>query len=146
MIDGLPIDEQQTWIIPAFPGQKRSTELETRTQGTEEYTSLIRKLVKSSGVYALASFISPLITLVLAPFLTRNLSRADYGALAVFTTAIALMVGVTQLGLNHAFFRAYNYDYESESDRLRVVSTLIMLLLLISIPTTVGLILAAPQL
>lgn len=146
MIDGVPIDEQPTWFIPVIPKQKRATKLEIRTHGTEEYTSVIRSLVKSSGVYALASFISPLITLVLAPYLTRNLSRADYGVLAVFTTVIALMVGITQLGLNHAFFRAYNYDYESKGDRLKVVSTLIVLLLVISIPVTVALVLAAPWL
>jgi O-antigen/teichoic acid export membrane protein len=114
--------------------------------GRESYSSVIRNLAKSSGVYALASFISPLISLVLSPFLTHHLSRTDYGALAVLTTAIALMVGVTQLGLNHAFFRAYNCDYESQSDKLRIVSTLVALLLFFSIPTTIMVNLAAPQL
>ncbi len=108
------------------------------------YTSHLSKLIKSSGIYALASFVSPLISLVLAPFLTRNLSHANYGALAVLNTAIALFVGITQLGLNHAFFRAYSCDYETKDEKLRVVSTLVVLLLLISVPTTLLLILTAP--
>ncbi len=113
---------------------------------SQDYVSLVRKLVESSGIYALASFVSPLISLVLAPFLTSHLSHADYGALAVLTTVIALMIGVTQFGLNHAFFRTYNYDYEAPGDHLRVVSTLVALLLLISIPVTVAMMLAAPWL
>lgn len=73
-------------------------------QGVHLHTSQIRQLVKSSGIYALSSLAAPLVSLVLAPFLTRHLSHADYGALAVLNTAIALVAGITQLGLNSAFF------------------------------------------
>jgi len=98
----------------------------------EGYTAGIRELLTSSGVYALASLALPLVALVLSPFLTHTLSRTDYGVLAVLTTAISLLAGITQFGLNNAFFRAYNYDYESREDKLAVLSTVILLLALSS--------------
>src|SRR5439155_24185938 len=114
--------------------------------GTAGYANQLRTLIKSSGIYALASLASPLVTLVLAPFLTRNLSHEDYGALAVITTTVALVAGLTQLGLGSAFFRSYNYDYESPRDRLGVLSTVVILLALVSLPIILAIILTAPYL
>ncbi len=96
---------------------------QTRTVITEaqSYVALMRGLIKSSGIYALSSLASPLIALVLAPFLTHSLSVTDYGALVVLNTAILLLTGITQLGMLSAVFRAYNYDYESRQDRLKSV-------------------------
>ncbi len=116
------------------------------TRSTGEYVSLTRNLLKSSGIYALGSVMLPFISLVLAPFLAHNLSRAEYGTLAVLTTAIALLAGVSQLGLGSAFFRSYSYDYETQRDRFGVLSTVVILLLLTSIPLTIAMILAAPWL
>ncbi len=115
-------------------------------KSTGNYAADIRKLLKSSGVYALASLALPLVTLVLSPFLTHALSRTDYGALAVMTTAISLLAGVTQFGLGTAFFRAYNYDYELQEDKLRVLSIVIILLALSSVPLALGVALLAPWL
>ncbi len=112
--------------------------------GADGYTSLARDLIKSSWIYALASLAVPLISLVLSPFLAHTLSRSEFGALVVLMTLIAFMAGLTQLSLGSAFFRAYNYDYESQRDRLSVVSTEVILLLLISIPTFTALLVAAP--
>ena len=53
---------------------------------------------------------------------------------AVLTTVISLVAGLTQLGLGSAFFRSYNYDYESQEDRAAVLSTVVILLSLVSIP------------
>jgi len=146
MLDGLPFDEQATWIIPVVRDAKKTSKFEPQRSAANNYSTLVRNLVKSSGIYALASVASPLISLILAPFLTRALSHTDYGALAVLNTAIALMAGATQFGLNSAFFRAYSYDYESQKDRLSVLSTVIALLLLISIPITIATTVAAPWL
>jgi len=71
---------------------------------------------------------SPLASLILAPFLTRQLSPQDYGLLIVLNTAIGLIAGVTQMGLSSAFFRAYNYDYSSPGDRSAVLTTAFALL------------------
>jgi O-antigen/teichoic acid export membrane protein len=112
----------------------------------QNYLSHIPTLVKTSGIYALSSLASPLVQLVLAPFLTHQLSRSDYGVLAVLDTAIALLVGLTQLSLGSSFFRAYSYDYESPRDRSAVLSTLTILLSLTSIPVAVTMLIAAPWL
>src|SRR5207302_7307959 len=91
MPDGLAIDEQPTWIIPVVRGTREMAEHRSKTAETEDYVSLIRNLFKSSAIYALSSVASPLVSLVLAPFLTRSLSHSDYGALVVLNTVIALM-------------------------------------------------------
>lgn len=99
-----------------------------------EYISHIRTLIKSSGLYTLSSLSAPLVSLVLMPFLAHHLSSMDYGALTILNTAIALFAAITQLGLGSAFFRSYSFDYESPRDRLTVLSTVVVLLSLISIP------------
>lgn len=154
LMDGLPVDQQLTWFIPvvrpsrkaADRSSKKVSAIKAEDQAAQSYGSLISKLVKSSAIYALSSLASPFVTLVLAPFLTHQFSPTQYGALAVLITFITLVSGVTQLGLGAAFFRAYNYDYESERDRLHVISTFFMLLLLITLPVTIILALAAPLL
>lgn len=98
----------------------------------ESHVSTLRKLTKSSGIYILASVASPLISLVLAPFLTRNLSPSDFGILTITNTSIALTAGITQLGLASAFFRAYSYDFSSQQDKRDVVATATSLLCLSS--------------
>jgi len=90
-------------------------------------------LVRSSAIYALAAIASPLTSLVLAPFLTRQLSAGDYGLLVVLNTAIGLLAGITQLGLSSAFFRAYNYDYSTRRDKASVVATAFGLLIAIAV-------------
>jgi O-antigen/teichoic acid export membrane protein len=113
---------------------------------SQNYVSLLRNLAKNSGIYALASVASPLISLVLAPFLTRTLTKADYGILVVLNTIVALAASITQLGLSSAFFRAYNYDYESREDRLAIFSTVILLLFFSSVSVSFGTIIEAPNL
>src|SRR5258706_5640419 len=125
MFDGLPIDQQDTWIIPVVRDERKTWWLRTQDTEGQGYVSLVRNLVKSSTIYALSSAALPLVSLVLTPFLAHTLSPTEYGALAVLTTVIALTTGVTQFGLGSSFFRAYNYDYESERDRLGVISTVV---------------------
>ncbi len=147
LVDDVSIDQEATLIIPATlaPIGSKAAEFEEGL-GMRGYASQLRELVKSSGIYALASLASPLVSLLLAPFLTHNLSYAAYGALAVLNTAIALVAGVTQLGLGSAFFRSYNYDFDSQHDRLGVISTVIILLSLISISVAIAMVIAAPWL
>ncbi len=134
------------WISPMLQNAKKALKLESVNTSAEGHVSQIRTLVRSSAIYALPSLVLPLVTLVLAPFLTHTLSRTDYGVLAVLSTAITLMVGLTQLGLNNAFFRAYGYDYESQKDRMAALSTVVVLLSFSSIPFTITAMIAAPWL
>ena len=143
---GYSIDQQITEKISVIKNETGVMKPEYPGESGENPTSYFRILIKSSGIYALSSLASPLIALVLAPFLTRNLSHSEYGALVILNTAIALIAGITQLGLNSAFFRAYNYDYETKSDRLRVLSTVVMLLSLTSMCTAFTMMIAAPWL
>lgn len=148
--NGILVDKEETWIFPVIPPSGKplrpAPHLAPQDTKTENYLSLLRKLVTSSGIYALASLASPLISLALMPFLTHTLTHTEYGALAVLNTIIALVAGITQFGLGNAFFRAYSCDYELKSDRLRVVSTTTALLLLISVPAVIIAIFAAPWL
>ena len=146
ILDTFPFEQQQTGSIPAIQASSGESKLETRDSRGVSYASQMRALVKSSGIYALTSLVSPFISLVLAPFLTRNLTHTAYGALAVLNTAIALLAALTQLGLNAAFFRAYNYDYESRKDRLSVISTVVVLISLTSLCTALTIVLTAPRL
>jgi O-antigen/teichoic acid export membrane protein len=141
-VDSLAIDQQTTVTIPAIRKANGSSITEVKSS-SENHVELIRKLAKSSGVYAIASFVSPLIALVLAPFLTHNLSHNDYGALTILNTAISLIVGITQFGLASAFFRAYNCDYESERDHRDILGTVVILLSLSTIPVAIGVFVAA---
>ncbi|GAC1303984.1 MAG: hypothetical protein NVSMB27_43300 [Ktedonobacteraceae bacterium] len=102
------------------------------------------KIVKSSGMYALASVAGPLVTLGLAPFLTHHLSPRDYGIFILLNNFISLTAGVTQLGLGSAFFRAYSYDYTSETDRRDVLATVSFLLGLVSLIVLLAVLLLAP--
>jgi len=138
-MNGFAIDQQSTMIIKAIHQADGASITEVKSS-SENYVELIRKLAKSSGVYAIASFVSPLIALVLAPFLTHNLSHNDYGALTVLNTVIALIVGITQFGLASAFFRAYNCDFESKRDHLDILATAVVLLSLSTIPVVIAVI------
>ncbi len=142
------IDEMATWILPvvsAKPNRGIATGTHTAADASvESHIALLLSFIKSSGIYALASVALPLITLVLAPFLTHYLSPTDYGVLTILNTFISLGAGITQLGLASAFFRAYGYDYTSYDDRRDVLATSTSLLCLISIPTVVGGVILAP--
>lgn len=112
--------------------------------GAESLVAPLRDLIKSSGLYAISSVINPLISLVLAPFLTHALSPTDYGILTILNTLISLSAGITQLGLSSAFFRAYGYDYTSSDDRRYVLGTVLLLLCLVSFPTLIAIAITAP--
>lgn len=144
--DEVDFAEQTTLILPALEIPLTTQPLKLARTEPQNYVVLIRNLLKSSGIYIVASLISPLVALVLTPFLTHNLSVRDYGVLAVLTTVIALTAGLTQLGLGSAFFRLYNYDYETQKDRLAVLSSTIILLCLVTLPITAAMSIGSPLL
>ena len=146
MQDVMLAPEMSTWLLPAvLPPQERANSIvkEGDTSATSP-VSVLQKLVKTSGIYALSSIALPLVSLVLAPFLTHNLSTPDYGILTILTTAIGLVAGITQLGLASAFFRAYSYDYTRRRDKRDVVAVSTFLLCLVSLPTLLIISFTAP--
>jgi O-antigen/teichoic acid export membrane protein len=142
------IHEVSTWILPAIPPSYAvggaGMVLRETTDRAEGQLAVLHKLVKSSGIYALSSVAIPLVSLVLAPFLTHNMSPADYGILTILNTAIGLIGGITQLGLASAFFRAYSYDYSKQRDKRDVVAVSTTLLCLVSVPVAVVIAVTSP--
>ncbi len=153
------VTEEQTWMLPAIPRsaitntQKSLPTSQDKAKGKaqtgsspQSYLSLALEMVKSSGIYAVGALMSPLVSLILTPFLAHNLSSTDYGGLAVLYTIVDLVTVITQLGLSPAFFRAYNSDYESARDRSGVLATTITLLSFASLPVAIAMMLIAPWL
>ena len=130
------ISSVPTLILPVFRNGNKHEKDEETLQASGNVETL-RKLLKSSGIYALASVVTPLITLALSPFLARHLSPADYGAFTILNNFVSLMAGVTQLGLGSAFFRAYSYDYQTKKDRRDVLATITSLLGIVSVATVI---------
>lgn len=141
VLNNSSIFDAETWILPITPivrvTNRTGDSQQDHVGGKEGHVSVLRKLIKSSGIYALSSMASPLISLALTPFLAHNLSTSDYGILTISNTAISLTAGIAQMGLTSAFFRAYSYDYTSQRDRLDVVATATALLCLVSIPIVI---------
>src|SRR5690348_670120 len=103
-------------------------------RASDRWAGQTARLIRDAGVYALAAAAAPLVSLLLAPFLTRYLTLTDYGILAVLLTAISLIAGITQLGLGSAFFRAYGCDFTGDEDRRRVLATAFILLCAVATP------------
>ncbi len=143
-----------TWIMPAITktddglrvADVPTTKEQTKKKGAGSYLTLALEMVKNSGLYAIGAMMSPLVSLILTPYLTHQLSTKDYGALATLYTIVDLISTITQLGLSPAFFRAYNKDYETPQDRAGVLANTIFLLALFTIPAAVAMIYAAPVL
>jgi O-antigen/teichoic acid export membrane protein len=140
-----------TWIMPAISKtgevahvSEAAKEQSKKKAGAGNYLSLALEMVKNSGLYAVGAMMSPLVSLILTPFLARNLSTSDYGALATLYIIVDLISTITQLGLSPAFFRAYNKDYETPQDRAGVLANTILLLAAVTIPAGIGMIFAAP--
>jgi O-antigen/teichoic acid export membrane protein len=149
LADGISVYDQPTWILPVIPGSGivyKSQPADASETTRRGYVALLRDLVKNSGIYALSSLASPLVSLVLAPFLTHTLSRTDYGALAVLNTVVALVTGLTELGLNAAYTRMHSFDCKTRRDQFDALSTLVSLLLLVLVPLTAIGVLLAPWL
>lgn len=149
--DSWAIEHMATWILPTISSQYIADAMPARSMpgivgGQKGHVKPLLNLVKSSGVYAIASVAVPLVSLVLAPFLTHSLSPVDYGVLTLLNTFISLWAGITQLGLASAFFRSYNYDYSAPRDKRAVLSTVTLLLFFTSLLMTIGAVVMAPLL
>src|SRR5947208_9470165 len=64
-IDGVPLDEQETWVIPAKRGSSKVLKLTSRRL-EDDYISLIINLANSYGIYVCVSMVSPQHSMILA--------------------------------------------------------------------------------
>ncbi|HEX9036785.1 MAG TPA: oligosaccharide flippase family protein [Ktedonobacterales bacterium] len=127
---GAPLERGETSYVPAW--RVTTGRMPAIIARAETMVAIIRRLMRSSGLYALASLGAPAVSLALTPFLAHYLSVPDYGLLAVLNTSISLFAGLTQLGLGPAFFRAYNYDFTSPDERRSVLATSLLLMAALS--------------
>lgn len=146
--DYWPIDTMTTWTMPAVTARDAlktvAAVYQSGARDLDRHITQIRTLVKSTGIYAIASIVPSLSSLVIPPMVTHYVTQRNYGMLTIVSTVVALVAGISQLGLHSAFFRAYNYDYTTREDRDAVLATTMGILLLVSIPLTIGVILCAP--
>ena len=91
----------------ALPGDRRALK------------PLYRKLAKHSTIYAIGLIIQRIASVAMLPIFTHNLSRADYGCLAILdllTTICSIILGIA---MSEAVSR-YHFETEDEDER-RVV-------------------------
>jgi O-antigen/teichoic acid export membrane protein len=125
-----PLERDDTAYIPAW--RVSTARMPAIVARAETMVAIVKRLMRSSGLYAVAALGTPAVSLALTPFLAHNMTESDYGLLAVLNTSISLFAGLTQLGLGPAFFRAYNYDFTSEKERRSVLATSLLLMSMLS--------------
>ena len=144
------ISDQQTWKLPVVlvptKGHNQESPSETQKAGGENYRGLLHNIIKSSGIYAVSSLASPLVSMLLLPFVTHTLSHTDYGALTVLNTAVSLCCSITTIGVDAVFARTYSLECKTRREKLDAISTLSLLLSLIMFPILIVGVLVAPWL
>ncbi|GLV60200.1 hypothetical protein KDH_70220 [Dictyobacter sp. S3.2.2.5] len=143
---GIVVDQQPTWLIPAVEDLERLRAMPGSVDAGEMRSLLLRLFLRDSGLYAIASCLSPLCALLLTPFLTRHLSAQDYGMLTLLTTTLALLGPLAQLGLGAAFVRLYHQQVSGPCERHALLTTLTLLVAAFSLCVAVLLAILAPGL
>lgn len=92
---------------------------------------LIKKIIKHSMVYAIATVLNRAINIVLLPIYTRYLPKAEYGALELLVVSSNVLLIIMQFGLGSALFR--NYLYKKNPNKKTLISTAYYTLAIISI-------------
>ena len=82
----------------------------------------LARLLRHSAIYGLAGLASRIASVLLLPFLTRELGPSSYGRIETMVALIALLVPLLRAGVATAFFRFY-YERELAPDRDLVVRT-----------------------
>lgn len=80
-------------------------------------------LFKTSGIYTISSFLNASIPFLLLPVLTRYLTRADFGAVSMFTSITGLMMPFVGINMEGAIARKY---YSQKANISRYVGNCIL--------------------
>lgn len=91
-------------------------------------TALRSSLFRSAGYYMLANAINGAVPLLLLPILTRFLSPAEYGLVAMYTVVTALAGAFVAFGVQGAVSRLY-FEYGEEDFPVFVGNCLLILLM-----------------
>lgn len=87
----------------------------------------LKRVVTSSGVYAIGSIAQRGLAFLLLPIYTRFLAPADYGALELLNALSAILFSLLLLGQPSAITKCYHRDCKTASQRRRVLATAILL-------------------
>ena len=69
---------------------------------------MLKSLLVHVSNYTTASVLVTLASVISFPILTRLLSVEEYGVMNLVATALALLVGIGKLGLQHSALRYYS--------------------------------------
>ena len=93
------------------------------------------KLVKTLGIYTLSNLIDKAIPFLLLPFLTRFLTKAEYGLLANYQSILQFVLPI--IGINAASAYTKHY-FNKDFDQDKYISACLRLLLITSILSLAG--------
>ena len=83
---------------------------------------LLKKLAGQTAIYGISSIVARLLSYLLAPYLTRFLSRADYGSVTDMYAIIPFALVLLTMGMESGYFR-FAGRAESREDKERVFAT-----------------------
>lgn len=88
--------------------------------------NIYKKLLKNSGIFALANLGSKMISILLVPFYTYVLSTGEYGQIDLIMTTISLLLPVITLSIFEATLR---FALKSDYNKNNIFSSSIIVLL-----------------
>jgi O-antigen/teichoic acid export membrane protein len=93
----------------------------------------IRDLARHSGAYGMATIAGGITRVVLVPVIARYLSTEEYGRASVILILVTLLTIVLDLGQSSSLIKFVS-ESPGESERRKVVSTVLAVSLLITLP------------
>jgi O-antigen/teichoic acid export membrane protein len=94
----------------------------------------ILSLSWQSAVYGVGILGSQLVVYILLPFLTRYVSREEYGAITVITSLYAFLNILTNAGIPSATFRYYSGTVDEADKRLTIAGSQFLFFIFAAIP------------
>ncbi len=103
----------------------------------------IRGLIKDASLYGLSSGLARVVSIFMAPIITRIFSPADYGVIALIQLTVSFFAIIAGMNLMSGM-SYYFYKYDANEDKKTVVTTSFVVLLLFACLMAGGLYLYAP--
>lgn len=87
----------------------------------------LRRVLSSSGVYAVAAVAQRGLAFFLLPVYTYYIDPSEYGVLELLTAFSTIVFGCLMMGLPSAIMKCYHRDCETPEDQAKILSTAIWL-------------------
>jgi O-antigen/teichoic acid export membrane protein len=105
----------------------------------------IGDLARHTGIYGIGTIVGGIARVALVPIIARYVPTEEYGKASVVLIFITFMAIVSELGLSSSLIKFVN-EADSEGEKRRVVSTVVLASLTLSIPIAVGCLLLVDRL